>query len=206
MSNPSYCCNYCDYKAINKHYIKHIVKNHKNDIFTTKNEKQIKINIRAKLLFETRIKSSGGQPLIYICFGCNLFWERKTLADQHLKECKNKDKHIEFLKSLLPENDTEIKPDSTESPTNSIVSIEKNDELLEQIEFYKQQIQKHKDKIIKLNQIIDEKSEESQEIIEKSKISESIAEYLIQNNNKYYLELKEKLKEDYPDRLFDDYF
>ena len=112
-----YCCNHCDYSSVSHHYINHLIKNHKDDLYNNTTKDTINASIkslggRALPIFSIKMKNSKEKHFIHICFGCNKFWERPELAYKHVNECGNKLKHKETLKSFKPTSDQVVENSS----------------------------------------------------------------------------------------------
>jgi hypothetical protein len=182
-----YCCNHCDYTSALQHYVNHLIKKHKDEIYNEKTKHTINASLTGKVLpiFTIKIKDDNTKHHISICFGCNKFWERNNLATQHLQACQNKDKHIEVLKSL--------KFSETDTTKIENVSSEENDAL-------KNEIVALKDKIAKLEKKVASTSNNDEITDNNVKAYDSLMTFFIEKRDEDFRDgLREELEEYNPD-------
>ena len=84
--------------------IGHIVKTHKDILAVENNRISFSVCAKQGNMFSLNVKNETGTCLVKTCFGCNKFWAKSALADEHKKECPNKLEHKKVCESLLPVN------------------------------------------------------------------------------------------------------
>jgi len=148
-----YCCGYCDHNSVNQHYINHLIKKHKEALYNEKTKHTINASLKGKSLpvFTVKMVDDKDNHPIYICFGCNKFWGRIELATKHLRECCNKDRHLEVLKSLKPTEEVIV-----EGSTNDVIALQERIKTLEKdLKRCKDDIEINKDRLTAFDSLMD---------------------------------------------------
>ena len=168
------------------------MKIHKDLIYSESSKYQIKSAIKYRNLPMLQIKLGKESPMVHVCFGCKKFWERKELGDKHVTVCEHKNEHLEFLKSLLPE-------DAIDPVVNNVASeelLEQNRKLKEKLKIMEIQLTEAHEKNRNSSSVSEE---QLQEYNDKDVALFSIVEYLYKNDPVYLEELKEQIHENYPE-------
>jgi len=186
MSSIKYCCLQCDYKSSHQHYINHVVKNHKDTIYTEKTKNAINGALRSKSLpiLSIRIENCKTLTHVSVCFGCNKFWERKDLATKHCNDCNKQKEHREFLESLKG-----------------------GDSVQENFQDNSEEVKLLRETIKKLERKLNSAEEDAKENEVKATAFDNFIEHLytiIEDDKRE--EINIELKEKYPDIDWDDYF